>query len=281
MKVGWRSAATILAILHSTNLHELAMRKQLYPGHSQLFMGRGRVLYCGPIQYLETHAYGANVLHVGIYSPFRIRLADGEWRACRCAVVPAGLRHSLDMAGGVHGKLFVERNSADAVAFRRRFPHGEMRAGLFEDEEVVECFRWIHEEDPQRVAIEQRVDRLLDSPETSSWGGDVRIQRVIDLIRRQPDRNFSQQELAQAIGLSPSRFLHLFREHTGLPYRRFRLWKRLLIVFERLHASDNMTRAAMDAGFADATHFSHSFRGTFGVNPAPVFRHIERFEVGE
>jgi AraC-like DNA-binding protein len=40
-----------------------------------------------------------------------------------------------------------------------------------------------------------------------------------------------------------------------------------------------MTRAALDAGFADATHFSHSFRDTFGVNPAPVFRKIGRFEV--
>ena len=33
-----------------------------------------------------------------------------------------------------------------------------------------------------------------------------------------------------------------------------------------------------DSGFADATHFSHAFRDTFGVNPAPVFRKIERFD---
>jgi len=46
----------------------------------------------------------------------------------------------------------------------------------------------------------------------------------------------------------------------------------------RLHASDNMTTAAVESGFADATHYSHAFRDTFGVNPAPVFRKIERFE---
>ncbi len=108
---------------------------------------------------------------------------------------------------------------------------------------------------------------------------DHRIQHVINMISREPDRNFSQQELALAVGLSPSRFLHLFRQQTGLPYRRFRLWKRMLVAFEHLHASDNLTRAALDAGFADATHFSHSFRDTFGVNPAPVFRYIERFEL--
>jgi AraC-like DNA-binding protein len=53
----------------------------------------------------------------------------------------------------------------------------------------------------------------------------------------------------------------------------------MLSALELLHGSDNMTRAALDAGFADATHFSHSFRDTFGVNPAPVFRNIGRFEV--
>jgi AraC-like DNA-binding protein len=253
--------------------------RALYPATSQLYMGRGRVLYCGPIQHLENHVYGADVLHVGIYRPFRIKPADGEWRCCRCAVVPAGIRHALDMAGGVHGKLFVERNGPDAIGFRKRFPYSGRFVRILEDAETIECFRWIHEEDPNRIAVEQRLDRLLNTPEQPPVEIDGRIRQVIDRICLEPDRNFSQQELASLIGLSPSRFLHLFRQCTGLPYRRFRAWKRMLSAIERLHDSDHLTRAALDAGFADATHFSHSFRDTFGVNPAPVFRNIGRFEV--
>jgi len=56
------------------------------------------------------------------------------------------------------------------------------------------------------------------------------------------------------------------------------MWKRSWLSAERLHASDDMTIAAMGSGFADSTHFSHAFRDTFDVNPAPVFRNIERFE---
>jgi len=66
--------------------------------------------------------------------------------------------------------------------------------------------------------------------------------------------------------LSPSRFLHLFKENTDVPYRRFRAWKRLFLAVEHLNASDNMTFAALEAGFSDATHFSHSFRDAFGVS---------------
>ena len=53
-----------------------------------------------------------------------------------------------------------------------------------------------------------------------------------------------------------------------------------MLSFALLHGQDNMTLAALDSGFADATHFSHAFRDTFGVNPAPVFRKIERLELG-
>lgn len=253
--------------------------RTIFPGASQLHMGRGRSLYCGPLLHLETHIYGADVLHAGIYRPFRIRMADGEWRSCRCALVPAGTRHALDMAGWAHGKLFVERNSADAIGFRKRFPYSQTTVSFFEDAEAIECFRWIHEEDPNHIAVEQRLDRLLNSPEQMTVDLDERIRQIIELICREPDRTFSYREMANLTGLSPSRFLHLFRECTGLPYRRFRLWKRMIAAFESMHTSDSLTRAALDAGFADSSHFSRRFRDTFGVNPAPVFRNVGRFDV--
>jgi len=251
--------------------------QQFHPHHSQLYVGKGRALYCGPLQHLEAHVYGAPVLHVGIYSPFKMKLADGEWRRYRMAVVPPGLRHALDIAGGVHGKLFVEVDSPYAAAFRRRFPYGKGVVTAVNDAEAAECFRWIFEENPNQAAVERRLGLLLPTVGDESVL-DARIQKIVALIRSEPDRNYSQAELGAALDLSPSRVLHLFSEQIGVPYRRYRLWKRLWLSTERLHASDSMTMAAMESGFADATHFSHAFRDTFGVNPAPVFRKIERFE---
>lgn len=252
----------------------------LYPFQSRAYVGQGWLLYCGPLQHLETHRYGAAVLHVGVYRPFRLRLADGEWRECQCAVVPPGVPHALDLAGGVHGKLFVERDSPHGAGFRRRFPWRDGVARRFRDADTVELFRWVFEADPDRRAVESRLDGWLGGMADGAGGFDARIRTVIQVMAREPDRNFSQEALAGLIGLSPSRFLHLFRESTGVPYRRFRQWRRLLAAIGHLHAGDNLTRAALEAGFADAAHFSHCFRDAFGVNPAPVFRRIERFEVG-
>jgi AraC-like DNA-binding protein len=250
--------------------------RQLHPFHSQLYLGRGRALYCGPLQHLAAHADGAPVLHVGIYGPFRMMLGDGAWRSYRAAIVPPGLRHALDVAGGVHGKLFVETDSPSASAFRRRFPSRRGAVTDLNDPEVLEIFRWIFEDDPQQEAVERCLDLLLPGPEETRL--DPRIRKIVELILKEPDRNYSQGELAASLGLSPSRLLHLFSQQVGVPYRRFRMWKRLMLSFELLHDQDSMTLAALDSGFADATHYSHAFRDTFGVNPAPVFRKIERFD---
>lgn len=252
--------------------------RTLYPSHTQVYIGKGHFLYCGPLQHLEAHVYGAAVLHVGVYRPFRIKLAGADWQTCRCVVIPAGIRHALDMGGGVHGKLFVERDSLGFGGFSRRFSGGNT-AVCFEDAQIIEFFRWFCEEDPGHEALEQRLDCLLDVGLHQPLAFDARIQHIIQTLAKEPDRNFSQLELAAMIGLSPSRFLHLFRQHAGVPYRRFRMWKRLLNSIALLYASDSLTRSALDAGFADAAHFSHCFRDTFGVNPAPVFRKIERFEL--
>ena len=129
--------------------------RQFHPFHSQLYLGKGRALYCGPLQHLEAHVYGAPVLHVGMM------IGDGAWRSHRAAVVPPGLRHALDVAGGVHGKLFVETDSPSASAFRCRFPYLRGAVTDLNDSEIVEIFRWIFEDDPQQEAVERRLDRLL------------------------------------------------------------------------------------------------------------------------
>lgn len=259
-------------------LHKPAMLN-LYPSHLRLFVWKSRVLYFGPSPPLSSHLYGTVALHVGVYRPFRIRIANRKPVTCRCAIVPPNTKHELDFSGGIHGKLFVERDSTDFPYFQQRFSYQEPFGSFFQEEETLNSFRWIYEEDPEKAAVEACLDRLMKDRGPLQYTIDPRIQSIIDLIRDEPDMNFSQEHLATLVNLSPSRLLHLFKQHTSVSYRRFRMWKRLRLAVEQFNRTDNMTRVALDSGFADATHFSHCFRDTFGVNPAFVFRGIKRFEV--
>jgi AraC-like DNA-binding protein len=77
--------------------------------------------------------------------------------------------------------------------------------------------------------------------------------------------------LADNVSLSPTRLVHLFKEQTGVPIRRFRQWNRMKSVVEFVAAGQTLTAAALNAGFSDSAHLSRAFRNMFGIKPSFLF----------
>ncbi|MDP2745420.1 MAG: helix-turn-helix domain-containing protein [Pseudomonas sp.] len=75
--------------------------------------------------------------------------------------------------------------------------------------------------------------------------------------------------------MSPTRFSHWFVEQTGLPLRSYRKWSRLVVALRFVSIGHNLTAAAYAAGFADAAHFSRSFRALFGLDPSSALGHVK------
>lgn len=71
--------------------------------------------------------------------------------------------------------------------------------------------------------------------------------------------------VAKSVGLSKSRFLHVFREQMGITWRSYVLWRRLLLAIGQIRRGSNATQAAHNAGFADSAHLSRTFKTTFGL----------------
>jgi AraC-like DNA-binding protein len=97
-----------------------------------------------------------------------------------------------------------------------------------------------------------------------------RIAAIVDHINASPLTDHNHVTLAQRANLSPSRFAHLFREHTGMPVRNYLLWRRLLFALGRLQKGYSITTTAYEAGFADGAHMSRSFRQVFGSSPTDL-----------
>lgn len=95
---------------------------------------------------------------------------------------------------------------------------------------------------------------------------DMRLQKVLDLLWRTPA--LSSRELADAVGLSPSRLFHLFRKECGIGLGNYMLLLRLQIARRYLLAGDwPLSRIAFYTGFSDQSHFTMSFRKIFGITP--------------
>jgi AraC-like DNA-binding protein len=99
---------------------------------------------------------------------------------------------------------------------------------------------------------------------------DVRIARVVREIERRPNAFGRLQDAAALACLSPSRFRARFDAELGLPFRRYRLWRRMAAVMRTIAADGSLTEAAHAAGFASSAHLSSTFKRMFGLTASDL-----------
>jgi AraC-like DNA-binding protein len=100
---------------------------------------------------------------------------------------------------------------------------------------------------------------------------DLRIKRSAAKLNDFSGSKLTAADCAASAGLSPSRFLHLFKEQTGVSFRAFRAWKRARHLLHFANQNINLAHLAQDIGYPDSTHFSHSIRRFYGLKPRAIF----------
>lgn len=100
---------------------------------------------------------------------------------------------------------------------------------------------------------------------------DPRVLRAIDQICRFSGDPVTAASCAEQAGLSSSRFLHLFKQETGISFRSFRAWKRARRLLHFANQDLNLAHLAQEIGYPDSTHFSHSIRRFYGLKPRAIF----------
>ena len=101
---------------------------------------------------------------------------------------------------------------------------------------------------------------------------DALMQRLLDELPRPLPEKITARQMAQVVHLSPSRFQHRFVQHTGMAVRTYLRWLRLLTALTAIARGASLTQSAVEAGFADAAHFSRTFRRHFGFAPRHLLR---------
>jgi AraC-like DNA-binding protein len=268
----------ILTMPKTKKLYKAAIPESQYRLRPNLFIWPDRTLIFGALQRLEVHAMGAVAINVGPYQPFFVKTGNGV-QAFRCAIIPAGCKHEIIANGGILASLMIERHSPFFNSLCKRFPLQTSSVIGINDSEWITCFQQIYEDKPEKREIEQMLSDLLVKDEVMEKAIDSRIGEIMDKLMLDPLADTNQETLAASEGLSASRFRHLFTEQSAIPFQRYLMWRRVVSAMAALHTVDNLTYAAMEAGFTDSAHFNRCFRDTFGVNPSPVFKNIDRFEI--
>ena len=76
--------------------------------------------------------------------------------------------------------------------------------------------------------------------------------------------------MTEQIGLSPRRFIQLFRQQVGLTPKSFCRVRRFQQALTTVHGTKQVdwTQVALDCGYYDQAHFIHDFQSFSGMTPS-------------
>ncbi|HEV7706430.1 MAG TPA: helix-turn-helix domain-containing protein [Gemmatimonadaceae bacterium] len=235
----------------------------------------GLTFFAGPLDYNASHQHGAPVFLAGLYESFRLRLDGRNWISCHSAVIPAGVRHELELGGKPLAVFYVEPATAGIESLTPLVHNtAEVDGVLVGTTREISFLRSLYEDRTSTRYAGAALGSLLDfSTKRARKRIDPRITHAIAALGEGSDDLLSASHAATAAGLSASRFQHLFTREVGVPFRRYRAWQRMRHAIREIVHGGTFTTAAHTAGFFDQAHFAHDFRRTFG---APASRSLSR-----
>lgn len=106
---------------------------------------------------------------------------------------------------------------------------------------------------------------------------DARIAAVLAALRGNPGEKFTAAAFARRSNLSESRFIHLFKQETGLSFSDCLRRERLREARRLLTETDlPLSQIAPACGFHDQSHLGNAFRQETGLTPRAFRRRFGR-----
>lgn len=251
-------------------------RKRMLAGTGRIVLWPGGSLWVARrVGMVPEHAHHAIQISLALEGRFRVHARP--WPAPRQTagmVAMPDRAHSFDGCGTTVAMLFVEPNSQQGSALRKRFAGNDV--ALLADDESEAAAKHLRTEylagaPDLRLALYAKgaICRIAGDPQAASRS-DPRIIAALKWMRAHLASPIRLHDVAATVHLSPGRFRHLFVAQTGTSFRAWLLWARAELAVAEATKGKSWTDAAQAAGFTDAAHFTRTCRRMFGVAPTMI-----------
>lgn len=187
--------------------------------------------------------------------------ALGEEHHAQVLLIDSGVTHALHLERGT--VALIDPASTLAKTVRAQCIGASSPAGVHKMKRV-DSF-----ETPQ-AWLSSLSDRRVHQLDSRVWD----VLRWLDELEAQ--EKWDEVSLKRALGLvhlSRSRFLHLFSEEVGAPWRTYLVWRRGLVAMTLATQGMSLTEVAHASGYADSAHLSRQIVALFGVVPSALLKH--------
>ncbi|MFU8764707.1 MAG: helix-turn-helix domain-containing protein [Haliea sp.] len=248
------------------------------PSELAMMITRGRTVYRGLLGQPRQRTLGGLSIYATAGDPFSIRIGDAPVQNSRIVLVPPNVPVTISAPERLIDLILIEpefvpvgssRRALDAACVDGSAAHRRLLGAFSEwsrQSQLLDC-------------TDSAVDRYFFGRDLLPRRIDPRIAAAAALIAANSGDKHAAADHAAACGLSFSRFVHLFRDEVGMTFRSFCAWKRARAMLAYVTKGSSLTEVALQIGYPDSTHFSHSIRRIYGLRPRDIFSGSRRLAV--
>lgn len=239
----------------------------------------GLAVYIGRQVITKLHLHHAVEIVIAFDSPFLLSRNAVEFEKSECSIITADLTHQFCGENDFYIFIYLDAELSLALQLEEKLQLKKNGVIHYLGKEITETrerfIDWFKSDSTDEKDFVDIIYFLVEAITTSDikkTGIEPRIMGALSCIQSSLHNEINLETIASKVFLSESRFAHLFKEQTGIPFRRYVLWCRMQAALKAVMQGQSFTQAAYEGGFADVAHLSRTFTEMFGVSPSEVLK---------
>ena len=198
-----------------------------------------------------------------------LRCKIGEiYSECSGILIRADMEHEIQADGQMLVFLFANTSPITRVMETRYFTHNAY--AVLSEKSAMQIQNIIHQEGE---SIDIAILQALGIYSTEHVSADERLLTVIEALEHTATITLeTMSELCAKTYLSQSRLSHLFRQEIGITLGSYLAFMKMKKAYEYAANGENLTSAAMRAGFDSSSHLAATCKRMFGISLSAFLR---------
>lgn len=229
----------------------------------------------------ECHKHWFLQMFVASHKQLHIQVNQGLL-PCSAIIVNTNIMHMINSNGEPNFTLLVDPTSELGRRFKGLLL--DQPYYLFPDERYTVMQQGLshalqNDSHAHYLSFARAMIDFLSSDPIKSF--DLRVEKVLRIIDEGgvADEVLNMAYLSQKTGLSQSRLAHLFNDETGIPLKSYTIMRRLQKAYDALFSGENITTAALNAGFNSPSHFAYTNKLMTGMTASQILKDSEFLKV--